>query len=588
MVKLNKNILLCLLFGLFLTACGTGSGPNTKPSNNKAKTKGMELYQQQQYFLAVDYLTEAHQQLVNDQDVYVALLDSWFQLGETVRVWQLLNESTISTAETQLIEAELQQQQNACMGAISKVSEISTESLDDVWLVRYWRLKSHCHYKNAAYLSSAMALIQLNQWIDDPIEQQQNHDLIVQSLIMVDESELILAIGDIEDELTQGWIEAAYVKFGADGVSGAGWLQQWPNHPASFYFLDLNQISLNQKVAVLLPFSGRFEQVAKAVQKGLLTAALSDQNTGNELMFFDTGSAGENFATAFYSAQEYQADMIIGPLDKSSIETLEIMPEPTIPVVLLNQSESNYHQFTLSPEGEAETVAAKMIADGVSRVLIMAPNDTWGERMTQAFAQKFVDLGGQIQNNSYFQPEQNDYSAQLRQILGLVESQLRAKNLQQFLKLNLHSEEVVRSDVDAIFLAAKPSFARLMIPQLKFHRAADIPVYSSSHVFDGLNNEQHNKDLEGVKFAISPVELQSSELFESLPFDLKKIKQDRKLFAFGYDAYQLISRLVWMSRVNTGLVDGLTGKVSLDINGHFRRELLWAQYHNGSIRSISH
>ncbi len=587
MVKNNRNKILGLLLVLFLSACGTGGGPNLKPANNKAKNNGLALYQQLEYFLAVDYLNDAYQVLPNDEDVYVALLDSWLQLGEPLRVWQLLNESLISTAESQLISAELQQLQGACDLALDQLTVINRLMLAEDWLKRYWLLQSNCYAQNKQNLAHALALIQLDQWLLDPTEKQLNHNSIVQSLIAVDEAELILALGESEDAVTQGWIEAAYVKFGADGVSGAGWLQQWPNHPASLYFLDMNQISSNQKVAILLPFSGRFNQVATAVQKGLLSAAMSDQNKGNELMFFDTGSAGENLSTAFYSAQEYQADMIIGPLDKDSIDSIEKMPEPTIPVVLLNQSESNYLQFTLSPEGEAETVAEKMILDGVNNVLIMAPNDSWGERMTKAFAQRFVDLGGQIQNNSYFQPQQNDYSAQLRQVLGLVESQLRAKNLQQFLKLNLNSEEVVRSDVDAIFLAAKPSFARLMIPQLKFHRAADIPVYSSSHVFDGLNNEQHNKDLDGVRFAISPIELQTSELYESLSFDIKKIKADRKLFALGYDAYQLIARLSWMSRVNTGLVEGLTGKVSLDIDGHFRRELLWAQYRNGSISSLN-
>ena len=256
-------------------------------------------------------------------------------------------------------------------------------------------------------------------------------------------------------------------------------------------------------------------------------------------------------------------------------------------VVLLNQSEGNsYFQFTLSPEGEAQQAAEQVIKDGLKRVLIMAPNEEWGERMTTAFAQRLVDLGGQVVNNTYFQPEQNDYSAQLRQTLGLVESQLRAKNLQSFLKINLSSDEVVRSDVDAIFLAARPDFARLMVPQLKFHHAADIPVYATSHVFDGLNNEQHNRDLQGLKFALSPIELQTSELYEVLPFDLNRVGGNEKLFALGYDAYQLITRLEWMSRVNTGMIDGLTGKVYLGRDGQFNRGLLWAQYNNGSIVAL--
>ncbi|MGJ8662211.1 MAG: penicillin-binding protein activator, partial [Marinicella sp.] len=415
------------------------------------------------------------------------------------------------------------------------------------------------------------------------------HDRIVRNLIQVNEDDLILAIGDdTYQPLTQGWIEAAYVSFGADGTSGDNWLLQWPEHPAAAYFLDLNKVNKQQKVAILLPFSGRFSNVAKAVQKGLLTAAAADSENHNELIFYDTGSQGENVSNAWFTAQENQADLIIGPLDKSSIEVVEQIPAPTIPVVLLNQSEpeSDYFQFTLSPEGEAIEVATKMINDGHKRVLIMAPNEPWGERMTQAFAQSFVDLGGQIVNNSYFQTKQNDYSAQLRQTLGLIESQLRARNLQQFLKLNLSADEVVRSDVDAIFLAARPDFARLMVPQLKFHHAANIPVYSTSHVFDGLMNEQHNRDLQGLRFALSPIELQSNALLETAAFDLGRVGGDKKLFAFGYDAYQLISRLEWMNRVNTGVVNGLSGKVSLGFDGVFNRGLLWAQYNNGSVVAL--
>ena len=170
--------------------------------------------------------------------------------------------------------------------------------------------------------------------------------------------------------------------------------------------------------------------------------------------------------------------------------------------------------------------------------------------------------------------------------MGLVESQLRAKNLQSFLKIDLSSDEVIRADIDAIFLAARPDFARLMVPQLKFHHAADLPVYSTSHVFDGLNNEQLNRDLNGLIFALSPIELEASELYEVLPFDLKQVGGNKKLFALGYDAYQLITRLEWMSRVNTGMIDGLSGKVQLGRDGKFSRGLLWAQYSNGSIVAL--
>ena len=587
-----KKILLFTVFGfhgLFLMSCGSGNSVSiVKPNSDINKRNGIDFYQQQNYFAATEWLRKAWDENPNDVEVYIILLDSWIQLGEVAQVWKLLNESDLQTNEVKLLEAELAKSNQQCETAIDLTKSIDPQLLSSYWQSRHWALQATCLTEVKAYIKATQALVQQQNYVVDELEIQHLHNQIVENLIQVNEDVLIFAIGDpVYDDMTMGWLEAAYVDFGADGVSGSNWLLQWPNHPAANYFLDFNQVNKQQKVAVLLPFSGRFSGVAKAVQKGMLTASMADSDNRNELVFYDTGSQGESLSSAWYAAQENRAELIIGPLDKSSIAAAEQLPTPTVPVVLLNQSENSiYFQFTLSPEGEAQQVAEQMIKDGKKRVLIMAPNDPWGERMTTAFAQRLVDMGGQVIDNTYFQLEQNDYSAQLRQTLGLIESQLRAKNLQSFLKINLSSEEVVRSDVDAIFLAARPEFARLMVPQLKFHHAADVPVYSTSHVFDGLNNEQHNRDLQGLMFALSPIELQSNELFEVLPFDLSRVDGDKKLFALGYDAYLLITRLEWMSRVNTGLVDGLSGKVNLGGDGEFNRGLVWAQYNNGSIVAL--
>ncbi len=572
-----------------LVACGGGiTGPNVKPGDEMNKLNGIDLYQQKNYFAATDWLNKAWLKNPNDVEVYVALLDTWLQLGEVTQVWQLLSQSELRSAEVNIIEAEMAMANQECKAADGLTQGMDPVLLSDQWQKRYWELQAVCQVALKQYIKATEALVQLQGFTNDGLELKDLNDQIVKSLINVNEETLIFAIGDpVYSELTLGWLEAAYVNFGADGVSGNNWLLQWPNHPAASYFLDLNQVNNHQKVAVLLPFSGRFASVAKAVQKGMLTAFMADTENQNELIFYDTGSQGENLSSSWYSAQESQVDLIIGPLDKASISAVEQMPAPTIPVVLLNQSSSNRHfQFTLSPEGEAQQVAEQMINDERKRVLILAPNEPWGERMTTAFAQRLVDLGGQVINNTYFQSAQNDYSSQLRQTLGLVESQLRAKNLQSFLKINLSADEVVRSDIDAIFLAARPDFARLMVPQLKFHHAASVPVYATSHVFDGLNNEQHNRDLQGLRFSLSPIELQSSDLFEVLPFDLNRIGGNKRLFALGYDAYDLIGRLEWMSRVNTGLIDGLSGQISLGNDGQFNRGLLWAQYNNGSIVAL--
>jgi Putative lipoprotein len=218
--------------------------------------------------------------------------------------------------------------------------------------------------------------------------------------------------------------------------------------------------------------------------------------------------------------------------------------------------------------------------------LIFAPDGDWGQRMSQAFANEFVALGGRILNNQYFNPSERDYSSVLRQQLGLVESQLRSKNLQSYLKLNLQSEAVVSADIDGIFMPSNPDFARMMVPQLLFNHAGHIPVYATSHIYSGRENQPLNKDLSGVVFAISPIQLPSDHMRETLSFDLHQVTDNRDLFALGYDALLLVDRLQWMSRVFGGRLQGLSGRLSMGPNQTIHRALQWAIFDNGGVVAI--
>ncbi|WP_154222383.1 penicillin-binding protein activator [Marinicella rhabdoformis] len=576
-----RHAALLTVFSLLL-ACG---GNNVRPDGLNEQRKGMALYQAGDYFNAVSWLEQSHNAHPN-KTVLLALIDAYGRLGESIKIYPLLNHELLSySAEKDIITAQLADQDGNCSSVIDLLGALNVSEVTGHWKSEYYNLLSACHARLGNSLLAAKNILALMQLPTDEQNSTDNKvsDDLVYELMKVPEMDLIQAISETDDELWRGWLEAAFVEFGADGESGEHWFSQWKNHPASSYFLGSNEVSLRQKVGVLLPMSGRFEHVAKAVQKGMLTAAMS-QGGRNELLFFDTGSQGEALASALFSAQEAGVNIILGPLDKQSIAALEALPEPTVPVLLLNQSNSDDYQFTLSPEAEAQDVAEVMYQQGKRQVLILSSNDPWGERITLAFAQRFVDLGGQIISNHYFATDQADYSAQLRQVLGLVGSRLRSKNLQQYLKLPVHSEEVVRADIDAIFLAAQPGFARMMVPQLKFNRAAKVPVYATSHVFVGFDNKQHNKDLEGVYFPVAPLLLQTGDFLETLAFDVSLIQNtDLNLFAFGYDAYQLTSRLTWMSRVNSGKFSGLSGNLSMDFDGKIRRHLPWAYYIGGEV-----
>ena len=59
-----------------------------------------------------------------------------------------------------------------------------------------------------------------------------------------------------------------------------------------------------------------------------------------------------------------------------------------------------------------------------------------------------------------------------------------------------------------------------------------------------------------------------------------------RLYAFGYDAFQLIPVLRSSRPTATPLV-GMTGRLAVDDRGRVRRELDWAQVENGHPRAMA-
>ncbi|WP_204324437.1 penicillin-binding protein activator, partial [Stenotrophomonas maltophilia] len=64
----------------------------------------------------------------------------------------------------------------------------------------------------------------------------------------------------------------------------------------------------------------------------------------------------------------------------------------------------------------------------------------------------------------------------------IEQSQIRAREMQDLLGIQLKSSPRSRSDVDMIFLIANPAQARQIKPTFAFHYAGKIPVYATSQV----------------------------------------------------------------------------------------------------------
>lgn len=567
---------------LFLGGCGQRSGSVRPESDLPVIEKGVNHYQQGDYFTALPVLLEAYETGQSQYDLAVMILDSYIQLGEYTRGWGFVNQYDLSDGKEMIIlKSELLAYGGQYQQSLNDLATIEMkEPLELKWIIRGLTLKQQLYSQLMEPLQAALSGVNLYQY-------QPNKaviDSIVSDLLKVRDEDLMQLLQDSSLTVEQlPWIEAAYIDFGSNEETRQEWLERWPDHPMAVYFYqNLTATSNYKNIAYLLPLTGRFGAVGKAIQQGVLAASFEHLQMESRVRFYDTGSVGESFSSAWYSAQEDNAEVIIGPVDKESISQLNNYSKPSVPVLLLNRSpQTIYNQFSLSPENEAEIVAEGMYEDGLRRVLVMGHRDELGQRISQAFINTFLQMGGLVINQSFYHESESDYSGQLRQSLGLVESQLRAKKLQRLLSRKLYSSEQTHSDVDAIFIAARPQFSRLLMPQLKFHRAGKIPVYSTSHVFSGLVNHNLDRDLNGLKFAISHFELGAGDQMENMNFDFDSVTVDRRLFAFGYDTVLLASRLDWLQGFPGGQLNGLSGQLYLGLDGVIRRRLDWAVFEDG-------
>jgi hypothetical protein len=246
----------------------------------------------------------------------------------------------------------------------------------------------------------------------------------------------------------------------------------------------------------------------------------------------------------------------------------------------------NLYQFGLSPEDETQQVAERAWLDGYTRALVIAPQGSWGDRITESFRSRWESLGGFLLESQTYDPKKADLSNPVVTLLDIDESKIRRREIQRILRQNVKFEPRRRQDVDFVFFAAKPRAARQIRPLLQFHRAAELPVYTTSHVYTGNPDAEKDHDLEGLKFPDIPWLLLNEEdnpLSQNAlaaVFPNAKLRYQR-LYAMGIDSFNLLPHLERLRTSPWETLDGQTGNLYLDNINQIHRRLVWAQIHKG-------
>ena len=390
------------------------------------------------------------------------------------------------------------------------------------------------------------------------------------------------------------------------------WKARYPLHPAGPELVprllaeSLVVSKPPAKIALLLPTQGAFAEAARAIRDGFLAAwyARRDREDHPTIIIRDTSDA--DIAAVVAGAAEEGAEFMVGPLRKSSVRNVAALGRPAVPMLALNllgddaaaAPEENFYQFALAPEGEAREVARRAWKDGHARAALLAPEGEWGTRVAGAFSSAWNRLGGHVVETQRYSTsidedsQPPDMSAPVVTLLNIDESSERRSELASVLGRRVRFEPRRRSDIDFVFMAGFPREARQLRPQFEFHGAGGLPIYSTSHVYTGIPDPEADSDIDDVVFGDMPmVLLPASSDTEALRGQLHSLWPNRlrghlRLYAFGFDAYDLITGVRFLVAAPANALQGQSGQLRLDGTGRVQRRLTWARFEHGLARSL--
>ncbi|HSP31887.1 MAG TPA: penicillin-binding protein activator [Halomonas sp.] len=332
-----------------------------------------------------------------------------------------------------------------------------------------------------------------------------------------------------------------------------------------------------RRIVVALPESGPLSTVANTIATAMRQH--HDAQGGNvELSFLDASQY--SLDELYDRAQQMNAQLMIGPLNKEQVTQLEQRDSVPLPTLALNYGSGDRNQaqrlfqYGLSAEDEARQAARRAWQDGHRQMSMMVPDNDWGRRVGEAFWNEWQSQGGEITNAVRYNPESS--------VSNAVQT-----------ALNVSGERARLGNIDALFLLALPEYARQVPPTMDYYYAPELPIYATSHLHEGKLQTRLDQDLNDVMFIDIPWQIPDAAVGgeEVLPFSstYQSLRDESdasmfRLMAMGVDAYELAIRFSNLAELD-GL-DGSTGTLYLRSDGRISRELPWAKFQNGAPSPI--
>ncbi|MEX2525479.1 MAG: penicillin-binding protein activator [Gammaproteobacteria bacterium] len=536
---------------------------------------------------------------------------AWLDANEPDRSADILSQLRISPDEEQLLlqqnllRARLALYRNKPEQALSLLPAVIPADSANTVHADYHEIRARIFEIEDDYTGAVRERNHLQQYLESGKARRRNNEKLWESLRRLGPEELEPLSREGSTRLT-GWVELADIfrqlLSRPDQLETAveEWRRMYTGHPA-IPAITTRIVTTSRElrrrpgsIALLLPFSGPYKRASEAVRDGFLAAWYAEEDYRPTIRVYDTDAL--SITDNYRQAVEDGAEFIVGPLEKSAIRTLLENADISLTTLALNQIDTDdsgveeesgpLYQFALAPEHEIRQVAHRGILEGFNRVLVITPDNQWGERMSSTFIREWESLGGNPLESVSYTPGSRDFISPVQKLLNIDSSEQRIRRLRQRLGRNITATNRTRKDAEFIYLGAIPAAARQIVPQFRFFGVDETPIYSTSHIFSGLADPQLDADMNGIEFTDIPWVLRRENEYtplQKLVSDswLSQNSSYTRLYAFGVDAFRLIPQMREMSLVSRYRYNGETGELSLSNNNSIQRRLQWAKFIGG-------
>jgi uncharacterized protein len=607
--NIPMRLLIIFLFSLsLLTACGPVR-ESTQQAQVDPEESARLLMQSGSYAAAAaEYLSLAANDKQNSAIYRLKAAAAYVEAGLYAEAEETLSKTTVAEDDSlqnlrmRILSARLELEFGRPGKALSQLQEIAETDIPNGLRNSYHDIVARAYLAHGDYIKAASERLELSTFLTTPTEIDQNNRALWAIFEAIPDTEFDDLRFSAPEELSS-WFELAAIyqgyRYEPSKLRNAidGWSQRYPDHPANpviaseLISRSSEFVQRPSKIGLLLPFSGQYKKSSTAIRDGFLAAWYLDNQEKSEIEIYDTNSL--NIIETYQQAVNDGVDYVVGPLEKEALNQLVEHGELPVQVLALNRQDSrndqeinkNLIQFALSPEDEARQVAEAAMSDGHRLALVITPDIPWGERISDAFIKRWIELGGGVLEHTNFQSSEKDFGTPVKELLNIDSSEQRGKTLRSKLGRKIHTVERRREDADFIFTAAVPGDARQLFPQFRFHRAGDLPIYSTSHIFTGIVDDAKDVDLNGVMFIDMPWILDTTRQLSIIQDALNRNwsqekSQYRRLYALGIDAYHLIPEIGRLRTEKNTYLNGETGDLAIRSN-IVERKLRRAQFVEG-------